>query len=87
MNRRTKFITAVLALVLVVPGLSGQDGKHKAIDEPDKVKELMRKKLENAQKLLEGIAINDFDKILKHTEELMVNQQVAGMEGPQDSAV
>jgi hypothetical protein len=31
----------------------------------------MRKKLEHAQKVLEGIALNDFDKIAKHGEELI----------------
>jgi hypothetical protein len=32
---------------------------------------LMKRKLENSQKILEGIAINDFDKISKHADELI----------------
>src|SRR6266700_1278553 len=71
MNQRTKLIAVLLALVLAIPSLSGHDGKPKAGDEADKAKELMKKKLENSQKLLEGLVINDFDKILKHTDELM----------------
>ncbi len=75
MNRRTKLIT-VLLVGLSVPVLSGHDGQRQAKEEPnkvkdDKVKELMRKKLENSQKLLEGVVTNDFDKISKHAEELM----------------
>jgi hypothetical protein len=33
--------------------------------------ELMRHKLEDSQKVLEGIALNDFDKIAKHADELI----------------
>ncbi len=33
--------------------------------------ELMRKKLQHAQKVLEGIALNDFDKIVEHADGLM----------------
>ena len=77
MTRRTKLIAVLLVLGLSVPGLSGHDDKRQATEEPnkvkdDKVKELMRKKLENSQKLLEGVVTNDFDKISKHAEELMV---------------
>jgi hypothetical protein len=39
-------------------------------DEPDKLKELMKRKLTSAQKVLEGIAVKDFDLIAKHAEEL-----------------
>lgn len=40
-------------------------------DESPKVNTLMRKKLECSQKVLEGIALNDFDKIAKNGEELL----------------
>ncbi len=36
----------------------------------DKVPGLMQKKLQESQKVLEGIALNDFDKIAKHADEL-----------------
>ena len=32
---------------------------------------LMKRKLENSQKVLEGLAMNNFDKISKHAEELL----------------
>jgi hypothetical protein len=39
--------------------------------EPNKVSELMQRKLERSQKVLEGVATNDFDKIAKNAEELI----------------
>lgn len=33
--------------------------------------DLMRRKLDNAQKILEGIALSDFDQIAKHADELI----------------
>jgi hypothetical protein len=56
-------LTAVLALGL--PLVSGH------ADDPQAVKALMKRKLENAQKVLEGVALNDFDKIGKHADELI----------------
>lgn len=38
---------------------------------PAKQSEFMRKKLEHSQKVLEGIAIGDFDKISRHAGELL----------------
>jgi hypothetical protein len=38
----------------------------------DKAAELMRKKLQQSQKVLEGIALNDFDKIVQHADELIL---------------
>jgi hypothetical protein len=40
--------------------------------EPQKVSELMRKKLVHAQKVLEGLATNDFEKITNSSQELML---------------
>jgi hypothetical protein len=37
-----------------------------------KTAELMRKKLQQLQKVLEGIALNDFDKIIQHADELIL---------------
>jgi|SRR5581483_8120120 hypothetical protein len=37
-----------------------------------KAAELMRKKLQQSQKLLEGIALSDFDKITQHADELIL---------------
>jgi hypothetical protein len=59
-------IGAVITLLLVcLTGLCGwgqaQKGENK----------LMREKLKNAQGVLEGLALNDFKKIVKHGEELI----------------
>jgi hypothetical protein len=43
----------------------------------DAVSKLMRQKLEQAQKVLEGIALNDFGKIAKHGEELIQISKLA----------
>jgi hypothetical protein len=37
---------------------------------PKDTDELMRRKLQHSQKVLEGVALADFDKIAKHAEEL-----------------
>jgi hypothetical protein len=58
-------LLALLALLALVPALSG-DGRK-----PEKASDLMRKKLTNAQSILEGIAVSDFDKITKGGEELI----------------
>jgi hypothetical protein len=63
--RTTQRILAVAALALAVPLLSGHG------DEPKKVSGLMRRKLENSQKVLEGLALNDFKAIARHAEELI----------------
>jgi hypothetical protein len=71
MNRKVRFVLTLLALFAVVPSLSGHDSKDKRGVEPKKVSELMRKKLEYAQKVLEGIALNDFNKIAEQAGELI----------------
>jgi len=40
-------------------------------DPKDKVAELMQRKLQQSQQVLAGIALNDFNKIAKHAEELI----------------
>jgi hypothetical protein len=58
------FVLALLAALAGVPGLSGHGAAPKTVDE------LMKKKLAQSQKVLEGIALHDFDKIARHAEEL-----------------
>ncbi len=55
----------ILAQLLSLVGVRGQG------QEPKRVNDLMRKKLENAQKVLEGIALGDFKEIASHGDELM----------------
>jgi hypothetical protein len=65
--RRATFVLVVLALALGIPTLSGHGGEPK---KDEKLGDLMHKKLEASQKLLEGIALNDFEKIGKQSDEL-----------------
>jgi hypothetical protein len=66
MYRKSKLVLAVLFLFVTMASLHGHG------DEPQKVSDLMKKKLTNAQKVLEGVVTGDFDKIAKHADELMV---------------
>jgi hypothetical protein len=69
-----KFILAVAVLVANIPafGSPNQTPKKEPAKANRKADELMKRKLEHAQKVLEGIALNDFDRITKHAEELIV---------------
>jgi hypothetical protein len=73
MLRRLRIALSIVALAFLVPPLSGDSGGPQKAQggNSKKVSELMRKKLEHAQKVLEGIALNDFDKILNHADALM----------------
>jgi hypothetical protein len=64
MSKMTYVLTVAL-LLAGVPTISGH------ADDPKAVKALMIKKLENSQKVLEGLALGDFDKIAKHADELI----------------
>ena len=66
--RRITFVGVVFAMLLGIPTLSGH-GKEPKKDE--KLHELMQRKLAASQKVLEGIALNDFDKIGKQADELI----------------
>jgi len=75
--RRIVAIVAVLALVSLFPVLGG--GKPPDNPQPrlgprqrDKVKDLMQHKLTHAQKVLEGIALEDYTKIAQEAEELVL---------------
>ncbi len=46
-------------------------------EEPKKLNEIMRKKLEHTQKVLEGIALNDFDRISTHAGDLIALSKAA----------
>jgi hypothetical protein len=67
MIRKWKTFFALCVLCTFVLPLSGDNPR-----EPKKVSDLMKNKLENAQKVLEGIAKNDFDKIAKSADDLML---------------
>jgi hypothetical protein len=71
MSRFLLVMPAVLLLAL--GGLFGR------ADEPRKAEEmLMRRKLAESQKVLEGIALQDFDGIANHAEELIEISKQAG---------
>ncbi len=70
-----KFLFVLIAsVVLVLPPLMGEQAKEreKKATEPDKkqIAKLMQRKLEQSQKVLQGIALGDFDMIAKHAEQL-----------------
>ena len=69
--KNVRFILAVCTLVAGLPLLHG----HSA--EPDNLSELMQRKLQASQKVLEGIALNDFEKISKSAEDLLLIQDLA----------
>jgi hypothetical protein len=62
---RTILIVLVGLLLCVPPALFG------GAAEPKSVSELMQSKLRHSQKVLEGIAVNDCDKIAANAEELI----------------
>ena len=70
--RKLAYLMAVLLVTIGFPSFTGYGEEQKTADDPPKkVRDLMHKKLENSQKILEGIAINDFKLIAKHAEELI----------------
>jgi hypothetical protein len=64
---RALFIVALATAALVV----GPVVRSHADKGPGKHSELMKRKLLESQKVLEGIALNDFDKISEHAKELL----------------
>jgi hypothetical protein len=82
--KKVKFVVVMFALAAGMPALSGHGQEPK--QEPKKLNEaiakelsdLMKQKLENLQKVLEGVAMSDFDKIGKHADELIsISKQAA----------
>ena len=71
--RRVMIVVTGRLLTVGFPSFGGygEEPKTAADDPPKKVSDLMRKKLQNSQKVLEGIAVNDFKMISKHADELI----------------
>jgi hypothetical protein len=67
-------VGTALLLLAAIPGLSGHGAAPKG---PDRVSDLMKKKLAHAQKVLEGVAVKDFDMIARNAEELILISQEA----------
>ena len=67
MWKNWKFILAACLMATAAPTISG----HLAAQD-DKVAQLMKRKLTHSQKILEGIAVNDFDLIVRNAEELII---------------
>jgi hypothetical protein len=59
----------VTAAVAFAPPLLAGHGQERP---KGKAAELMRKKLQQSQQVLEGIALNDFNKIVQHADELIL---------------
>lgn len=66
------FGVVLVALVVLAPARLGH-GQEKQVDKPDpkKVKELMRRKLDGGQKLLEALAVGDLGNAGAHAEGLL----------------
>lgn len=63
--KNVPLILTAAVFALCVPTMSSHGEQQNA------VKKLMTKKLENAQKVLEGLTMNDYDLIAKHADELI----------------
>jgi hypothetical protein len=68
-------VLTFVALAACAAAAAGQEQQPTKVErqkaDPKKVKELMRRKLENAQKILEAITMNDLDKIALHADDLI----------------
>jgi hypothetical protein len=73
--REFAYVLAFLSLSTCVPTLCGDDAPKPKVPreklDAKKVKVLMHRKLENAQKILEALTLNDVDKAAKSAEELI----------------
>lgn len=68
---RSSWCGAALLLLLVLSTARG------SAQQPNKVGEFMRAKLTHSQKVLEGLAMEDFDLIAKHSQDLSLLSQAA----------
>jgi cytochrome c556 len=73
----TKILYSALMVLLVLAGFYASAGRGDDVDKPSKTAELMRKKLKHAHAILEGIALNDFDKIADNADGLITISQQA----------
>jgi hypothetical protein len=64
--RRAPFILTALVFLVGLPTLQGHAAPKK-----ETVEALMKKKLVEAQKVLEGIALGEFDQVARHADELL----------------
>ena len=74
MRKLIAFLGLVALILLVSTRISeGRDEKKAEAQKPDpkKVKELMHRKLEHSQKLLEALVLNDLDKAAQNAEALI----------------
>ena len=74
----TKTVCRALVVLLLLAGAcvpAGRGGDDP--DKPSKTAELMKKKLKCSQSILEGIALNDFDKIADNADRLITISQQA----------
>jgi hypothetical protein len=71
-------LLALLAVIVVLPVLRGREGepnkdqREQLRQEERQVQELMRQKLEHSHKLLEAITQDDFDKMARHANALVL---------------
>jgi hypothetical protein len=72
MWRKVLFLVVAASLLALGPVALSRADKA-----PPKASELMKKKLMHSQKVLEGIALSDFNLISKHGEELLLISQAA----------
>jgi hypothetical protein len=70
--RRVVYTAVVFALAVGLPGSSSHG------QEAGDLSKLMRRKLQSSQKVLEGIALNDFDKITDAATELQLVRKAVG---------
>jgi hypothetical protein len=71
-----RFVLLMFALTGGLTTLSGhaqepRQEPKKPNDPSQELDKLMKRKLENSQKVLEGLALNNFDEISKHAQELI----------------
>lgn len=78
--RTLAFALALFAVAATAPPSAGDDKKADPKPKPDEKAEVMKKKLALAQKILDGLAMEDFDKIKTGADDLVtVRQQAAFM--------
>ncbi len=68
-------MSRIMLMAIVV--LTGMLWQTAGAQETDKVAIFMRAKLEHSQKVLEGLTLEDFDKIAKHAQELSLLSQAS----------
>ena len=74
--RRWSTVVAVAAVAALVLPFAAFPSANRA-QEPNKVSEFMRAKLVHSQKVLEGLAMENFDQITKNAQDLSLLSQAA----------